>query len=111
MQKTKNIVTIPEKGGPRMYRLVNVMEILVKETIEEILRSAKNVCGCERCLLDIAAIALNKLPTLYVVTEEGEVLLRTTSLRQQAKVDIIRAVTEAIDIVGQKPHHPQKRQS
>jgi competence protein ComFB len=88
-----------------MLRLVNVMEIQVLETIEDILRNYQEICRCERCKLDIAAIALNKLSPSYVVTAEGEVLLRVSSLKQQNKVDIIRAVTEAIDIVSNKPHH------
>jgi len=88
-----------------MLRLVNVMEIQVQETIEDILKNYQEICRCERCKLDIAAIALNKLSPSYVVTAEGEVLLRVSSLKQQNKVDIIRAVTEAIDIVGKKPHH------
>jgi len=88
-----------------MLRLVNVMEVLVRETIEDILRSYQGICKCERCKLDMAAIALNKLSPSYVVTAEGEVLLRVGSLKQQNKVDIIRVVIEAIGIVGKKPHH------
>lgn len=88
-----------------MFRLVNVMEFLVNETIEEILRVNKNYCGCRRCRLDTAAVALNKLPASYVVTAEGEVLLRAVSLRQQFKVDVIKAVTEALELVRKRPHH------
>lgn len=88
-----------------MYSLINVMEILVKETVEEVLKTNKNLCGCDRCKLDLAAIALNKLPSSYVVTLEGEVLLRTGTLKQQFKVDIIRNVTEAVEIVSKRPHH------
>ncbi len=92
-----------------MFRLVNVMEVLVMETVEEILKSNKNLCDCLRCQLDMAAIALNKLPTNYVVTTEGEVLLRTNALKQQFKVDIIRAATEALEVVGKHPHHAKNQ--
>jgi len=91
-----------------MFQLINVMEILVDETIEEILRSNKDICDCARCRLDLAAVALNKLPTNYVVTTEGEVLKRTNSLKQQFKVDIIRALTEALKVVSKHPHHPKE---
>jgi len=91
-----------------LFKLVNVMEILVKETIEDILRTNPDYCSCERCRLDLAAIALNRLPVSYVVTTEGEVLLRTSALKQQFKVDIIRAVTEALKVVSERPHHPKK---
>lgn len=88
-----------------MYSLVNVMEFLVKETVEEVLKARKDLCGCDRCKLDIAAIALNRLPTSYVVTLEGEVILRTGALKQQFKVDLIRNVTEAVELVSKRPHH------
>lgn len=91
-----------------MFKLVNVMEGLVMETIDEVLKANINMCGCERCKLDLAALALNQLPASYVVTTEGEVLLRTNTLRQQFKVDIIRAVTEASKIVSERPHHPKR---
>lgn len=88
-----------------MFRLFNVAEILVNETINEILRANKDICSCSRCRLDLAAIALNNLPTKYVVTTEGEVFKRTDALKQQFKVDIIRALTEALKIVIAHPHH------
>ena len=88
-----------------MYRLLNVMEILVEDTIDEILRANKDICSCTRCRLDLAALSLNNLPTNYVVTTEGEVFKRTGALKQQFKVDIIRAVTEALKAVSKHPHH------
>jgi competence protein ComFB len=91
-----------------MFRLMNVMEILVDETIDEMLRANRDICGCARCRLDLAAIALNILPTNYVVTTEGEIFKRTDALKQQFKVDIIRALTEALKIVSKNPHHAKE---
>lgn len=92
-----------------MPRLFNVMEILVMETIGEILSNNETLCDCERCRMDIAALALNELPNLYVVTAEGEVMQRTRSLRQQTKVDVIKAVSRAISRVADYPHHQKKK--
>lgn len=94
-----------QRGWQKMFRLLNVMEIIVNETIDEILRANKDICSCPRCRLDLAAVALNNLPTNYVVTTEGEVFKRTSSLKQQFKVDIIRALTEALKVVSKHPHH------
>ncbi len=88
-----------------MYRLINVMELMVNETLDEILRAKKDICGCPRCRLDLAAVALNDLPANYVVTDEGEVIKRAHALKQQFKVDIIRALTKALKVVGEHPHH------
>ncbi len=91
-----------------MFRLVNVMEYTVEETLDEVLRSREDVCKCQRCRLDIMAIALNRLPPAYVVTSKGEVIVRTNALRQQFKVDVIRAIAEAIEIVSRTPHHSRQ---
>ena len=91
-----------------MFQLVNVMETLVSETVEEILKSDDSICDCRRCKLDMCAIALNNLPINYVVTAQGEVLHRTNVLKHQFKVDIIRALTEAIKIVRKNPHHSRE---
>lgn len=82
-------------------RLINATEMTVLELLKETLNT-KDICKCERCRLDIAAIALNNLPPSYVVTTEGEVV---KTVERQSKVDAIRQIENAIAIVSQNPHH------
>ena len=62
----------------------------------------RNVCGCPRCMNDIAAIALNYLPPHYIVDggsagkEHGSPWVMVES-----------AVSEAIDRVAEYPNHPR----
>lgn len=91
-----------------MYKLVNVMETLVLDTLDEVLRDHRDICGCERCRLDMAAIVLNRMPPSYVVTLEGEIRYRTNALRQQCRVDIFRFIAEAAKIVSRHPHHSRR---
>jgi len=83
------------------------MEHLVLETIEEVLasESARDMCHCERCRLDIAALVLNSLPPSYVVTYEGEVKKRTNALAIQRKADIVREIAKAAQVVKDHAHH------
>lgn len=88
----------------------NVMEVVVRANLEEILQhkekyGAKGVCTCERCLLDIMALALNKLPPRYVVCDQGEAYVRTSALDQQFKVDTLFAVLNAVQTVQANPRH------
>lgn len=84
--------------------LKNYMEELVFGAVQDL--SAKlSTCTCEKCLLDISAIALNELPTKYVVTEKGELYSKIETLKQQFEVDITTAVTKAIRIVNKNPQH------
>lgn len=82
-------------------QLVNVMETLVKELVREMAANGK-MCTCTRCRLDVSAIALNNLPPVYVVTTEGE---STKSSMAQYRVDALRMVTRAIEVVRKLPHH------
>ncbi|MFZ5646726.1 MAG: late competence development ComFB family protein [Bacillota bacterium] len=82
-------------------RLINVAEIVVFEIIDRLL-AKRDVCKCERCRLDIAAIALNNVPPNYVVSTEGEV---RRSINRQLKVDAGREVENAIEKVREHPHH------
>ena len=88
-----------------MHHLVNIMESTVLEALDEVLRNNEGLCDCDRCRFDIAAIALNRLPPSYVVTAEGAVLSRVKHMKAQNMVDVIRAITEGIDIVCQNPRH------
>lgn len=86
-------------------QLVNVMEILVNDIVEDMAGQGK-MCACRRCRLDISAIALNNLPPAYVVTVEGE---SVKSGMAQYRVDALRMVSRAIEIVTKFPHHGQYR--
>ncbi len=87
-----------------MYKLKNYMEDVVKIILNEIIYNI-NVCDCEKCRMDIAAIALNKLPHRYIVSEKGELYSKINTLRQQFEVDIVSAITHAAMQVSSNPRH------
>ena len=80
------------------------MEDIVFLIMEEIIRD-KAVCSCNRCRMDIAAIALSNLPSKYVVTREGEAYAKTDLLSRQFRTDVIIQLIAAMDIVMKNPHH------
>ncbi|MCL6612662.1 MAG: late competence development ComFB family protein [Peptococcaceae bacterium] len=82
-------------------RLINATELILFEQLNKML-SQRDICKCERCRLDIAAVALNNLPPNYVVSTEGEVL---RSVNPQLKVDVQRQLEEAVARVAAHPHH------
>lgn len=86
----------------------NYMEDLVFERLNEVLEKYKNICTCEKCRYDIAALALNFLPPRYFVTSQGETYARTKSLEQQFNIDILTAISHAVKIVTSHPHHDGK---
>lgn len=86
-------------------KLKNYMEIVVADALRQVLANMPHVCQCERCRLDMMALALNRLPPKYTVTHSGEVFtkLRMWDAGNQAK--ILTEVTRAAMQVGEKPSH------
>ncbi|MBC7344450.1 MAG: late competence development ComFB family protein [Clostridia bacterium] len=81
------------------------MEDMVWGFLDEVLEKHPEICRCELCRHDIAALALNNLPPRYVVRETGEVLSRTAVLEPQYRTDVYAALTQAIMLVKEKPRH------
>ncbi|HHX22503.1 MAG TPA: late competence development ComFB family protein [Thermoanaerobacterales bacterium] len=88
----------------KQLQLKNCMEDIVTLLAEEVIQK-KDICKCEQCLLDISAIALNKLPPKYIVTRKGEVYAKTDLLSRQFRTDVIIQLLHAIEIVSNNPHH------
>lgn len=90
--------------GGIIMSIINVMEAFVAERIEARLAN-ENCCKCERCMDDMKAIALNKLPAKYVSSHNGELFSKLDASIRQNAVDINIAVTAAIDAVSKRPSH------
>ncbi len=84
--------------------LKNLMEDAVLQLIDETM-DKKSTCSCEQCRMDIAAIALNKLPPRYVVTSKGASYGKADLLELQRYIDIVGAITQAVKLVKEHPRH------
>ncbi|HOQ37703.1 MAG TPA: late competence development ComFB family protein [Acetivibrio sp.] len=87
-----------------MNQAKNYMEEVVYSILKEIINDI-DVCDCEKCMMDVAAIALNNLPPKYIVTEKGELYSKVNALRQQFEVDVISSLTKAAEVVKKNPRH------
>lgn len=86
--------------------LVNKMESAVTQMLKEIIaKKSKEVCSCERCQLDIIALALNSLTPKYVVTEIGNAVTNVALGSSQGQANVTMAVCSAIEIVNGRPRH------
>jgi competence protein ComFB len=87
-----------------MYNLKNYMEDVVVRVAAEYIAQAE-MCTCEKCTLDVMALALNELPTAYVVTQKGELFAAVDSIYLQNRIDVEVAVLKAVAIVKANPKH------
>lgn len=86
-----------------MVELINLMEETVFKKIDK-LWGDTDYCKCDRCRMDIAAYALNRLPPQYVQSLKGRVLYRFEESRRQSDIVVTVTVGKAIAIVGKSPH-------
>jgi competence protein ComFB len=80
------------------------MEDVVTKVTDKYMKDAE-VCQCEKCRLDVMALALNELPPVYIVTDRGEIFAAIDSTYLQKQVNAEIAVLKAIDMVKSFPKH------
>ncbi|HHW60856.1 MAG TPA: late competence development ComFB family protein [Syntrophomonadaceae bacterium] len=91
--------------------IYNVVEQVVWSHLDKVMAQKANICCCELCRDDIAAWALNQLPPRYVTTALGEAYIRAEFLDKQLELDVIVALTAAVEQVSANPRHWQSLKS
>jgi len=92
--------------GKSMEGLVfaNILEEIMRMEAPKIM-SGLNMCVCERCLNDVLALALNRMPPKYVVSKKGALFAKIASYGNQYKTDIYTSLTHACVVVRDSPSH------
>lgn len=88
-----------------MEGLKNVMEDAVEYQLNRLLPTMQNVCSCDKCRLDMASFALNRLSPQYVRTDTGALFQKLNNSSQQAEVEVLTTVISAINIISAHPKH------
>ena len=87
-----------------MYQLENCMDILVEQMFDQATKNM-DICRCEKCKLDIMALALNSLQPRYSVTRQGAVYVKLNILEQQFSTDVLSAIVKGAMTVQESQHH------
>ncbi|MDR1159392.1 MAG: late competence development ComFB family protein [Syntrophomonadaceae bacterium] len=93
-----------------MMKIHNVAEDFVYDMMELILKTKTDICKCDKCKADIAALSLNNLKPMYVTSEMGNVISRTEIMDSELRTSLLVNVTEAIEKVSANPHHRNERE-
>lgn len=88
-----------------ILELQNYTETVVREVLNEMLGRRNDICKCEKCRLDIMAIALNNLSPHYFVSRKGEVYSKLLASYMETRTKVVTEVTKAIMLVERQPHH------
>jgi len=85
--------------------LKNEAEVMVIREVESQLEKQTDMCLCNECIVDIAAIALNNVKPLYRFSLLGTLYASQAMTEQGYAESIKNAVAEAIKKVKNNPAH------
>ncbi|MFH2137971.1 MAG: late competence development ComFB family protein [Candidatus Omnitrophota bacterium] len=85
--------------------LKNYMELVVRDGVDKMMSSRKDICQCKQCKMDIMALVLNRLPARYIVTDRGLIMTKLKETEVQFQVDSLREIVIALEIVRSRPRH------
>lgn len=87
-----------------MEGLINMMEETVLNKIDQIWEGT-DYCKCQKCRMDIATYALNRLPARYVSSLAGAMLHKFDAHTVQMEAEVTACVFQAVRLVGENPSH------
>ncbi len=87
-----------------MLSVKNYMEDVVARLVDQYTRET-DICECEKCRMDVMALALNDLPAAYCVTKKGELFTALDAVYLQNQINAKIAVLRAMNKVKEYPQH------
>ena len=86
---------------------MNIMQSIVEPKLDHFMR-IHGVCTCQRCRVDVMALALSNLPARYVVVTDKERIPRLSLLENEYLTDAMQQIMHACQRVKAHPHHKRK---
>lgn len=96
---------MPQSKAEKDMVVKNYMEDIVRRNMDEQYEARQDICKCARCRLDVFALAINRLPPKYVVSDRGHIFTKLQEMEQQFNADVTREVLKAIDFIKTHKRH------
>ena len=93
-----------EKPDAAEVICANIMEILVERKAETYMELF-GLCCCDRCKMDVQALALTELPAKYVVMAKNELPLRLSLYEGRMNTAVTAQILRACKVVLAEPRH------
>ena len=103
MEKLRNAC----EKEPDEYICFNVTQALVEDKADKYIKMF-GLCGCNRCRIDVIALALSNLPAKYVVAKPHELIPRLSMYEQKYNAAVVTQVMGACRKVLDRPHHERE---
>lgn len=95
---------MPVEQKSEQYKIINAYEDVVFESVRDLMNK-QDMCTCEKCFKDVCAIVFNKGYVCFVTTPQGQLMAKLPTLNNKKRVELMVAITEAIEMVRRSPKH------
>ena len=82
----------------------NLTQALVEDKAEKLMKQF-GMCTCNRCKVDVTAIALSNLPAKYVAMQNRDILPLLSMYEERYSAAVTVQVMNACRMVRKRPHH------
>ena len=98
----------PKKPKPAEHHdefvCFNLTQAMVENKADKLMKQF-GMCTCNRCKVDVTAIALSNLPAKYVATQNRDVLPLLSMYEEKYSAAVTVQVMNACRMVMKRPHH------
>lgn len=84
---------------------INVMEVLIRDKMDEMKDQLPLSCKCEQCLEDVFSITVNQFQPHYASREEGIAYIKAKFSNRQDSVTLLSEILKSCQIVSRSPSH------
>ena len=93
-----------EENENEHFVCFNLTQALVEDKAEKLMRQF-GMCTCNRCKVDVTAIALSNLPAKYVAMQNRDILPLLSMYEEKYSAAVTVQVMNACRMVMKRPHH------
>lgn len=110
--ETSHTVSVSTQSAPAAkapaalpaYQYINVMEYLIQDRLDSAV-DMFDMCPCDRCKVDAAALALSNLTPKYIVVNRDHSSPLLNYYSNRYSTDIMTQLTKACTVVKENPRH------
>lgn len=110
--ETSHTVSVSTQSAPAAkapaalpaYQYINVMEYLIQDRLDSAI-DMFDMCPCDRCKVDAAALALSNLTPKYIVVNRDHSSPLLNYYSNRYSTDIMTQLTKACTVVKENPRH------
>ena len=98
------LAQIPDRGIIMDHILRNLTEDIVISELDSMINKL-DCCKCDKCRLDIASYALNRLPAKYIATTQGELMSKISIIDNDFRMRVATELSKGAQVVKKNPRH------